>query len=118
MNQAGSKSVPEYYGSKVFDERVMREMLSEEVFSLLMQTVRRGTTLDPSVADIDRTVMDLQKAVEDLDRIAGSTEKSIFVRDCLLARMDAVRRPCDEAETITAQSFWPIPTYGDLLFGV
>jgi glutamine synthetase len=24
----------------------------------------------------------------------------------------------DEAETCTAKSFWPFPTYGDLLFGV
>jgi glutamine synthetase len=32
--------------------------------------------------------------------------------------MDALRAPCDKAELMTAKSYWPFPTYGDLLFGV
>jgi glutamine synthetase len=32
--------------------------------------------------------------------------------------MAALRAVCDEAETVTAASYWPFPTYGDLLFGV
>ena len=33
-------------------------------------------------------------------------------------RMAELRAVCDEAETLTAASYWPFPTYGDLLFGV
>jgi glutamine synthetase len=32
--------------------------------------------------------------------------------------MAELRSLCDEAETLTAASYWPFPTYGDLLFGV
>ena len=32
--------------------------------------------------------------------------------------MSELRVPCDEAERLTAKSYWPFPTYADLLFGV
>jgi glutamine synthetase len=32
--------------------------------------------------------------------------------------MAELRTACDKAETLTARSYWPFPTYGDLLFGV
>ena len=41
-----------------------------------------------------------------------------MIRDSVLPRMNELRIPCDEAETLTARSYWPFPTYGDLLFGV
>ena len=41
-----------------------------------------------------------------------------MVRDVLLPKMEALRKPCDEAEQRTAVGCWPFPTYGDLLFGV
>ena len=40
------------------------------------------------------------------------------VRDTMLPQMDALRAACDEAETLTAKSYWPFPSYGDLLFSV
>ena len=41
-----------------------------------------------------------------------------MIRDSVLVKMNELRVVCDEAETITAKSYWPFPTYGDLLFGV
>ena len=41
-----------------------------------------------------------------------------MVRDVLLPKMEALRKPCDEAEQRTAVGCWPFPTYGDLLFGM
>jgi glutamine synthetase len=32
--------------------------------------------------------------------------------------MDALRDACDKAEELTAQKYWPYPTYAALLFGV
>ena len=45
-------------------------------------------------------------------------EESVLVRDLLLPAMGELRVACDEAETATAEKYWPFPTYGDLLFGV
>ena len=46
------------------------------------------------------------------------TAQAFYIRDRVLDAMSALRGVCDEAETITAASYWPFPTYGDLLFGV
>ncbi len=44
-------TVPEYFGSKVFNDRVMKARLSAKVYSSLKKTIDEGTALDPSVAD-------------------------------------------------------------------
>ena len=66
----------------------------------------------------DSKVEALEKAVTTLDGIGDVTAEANFVRDEVLPRMAELRAVCDEAETLTASSYWPFPTYGDLLFGV
>ncbi|MBQ6466147.1 MAG: glutamine synthetase III [Oscillospiraceae bacterium] len=46
------------------------------------------------------------------------TAEAFYIRDKVLDRMAALRKVCDEAETVTAAGYWPFPTYGELLFGV
>jgi glutamine synthetase len=45
-------------------------------------------------------------------------EESCMIRDLVLPAMEALRTPCDQAEAVTAKSYWPFPTYAYLLFGV
>ena len=66
----------------------------------------------------DSKVEALEKAVTTLDGIGDVTAEADYVRDEVLPRMAELRAVCDEAETLTASSYWPFPTYGDLLFGV
>ena len=49
--------VPDYFGSMVFDERVMKARLPAKVYHSLKQTIRQGQRLDPSVADAVADVM-------------------------------------------------------------
>ena len=67
--------------------------------------------IDSALNTLESTMTDL-KAVEDI------TEASHVIRDTVLPQMAQLRIPCDEAETITAKEYWPMPTYDDLLFGV
>ena len=62
----------------------------------------------------------IEALAESIDSRAGEdiTAQAFFIRDELLGKMDALRALCDKAETLTAASCWPFPTYGDLLFGV
>ena len=46
------------------------------------------------------------------------TAQAAMIRDRLLPAMEDLRFVCDEAETLTAKSDWPFPTYAELLFGV
>ena len=66
----------------------------------------------------DAKVEALEKAVTTLDGIGDVTAEANFVRDEVLPRMAELRAVCDEAETLTASSYWPFPNYGELLFGV
>ena len=43
--------IPEYFGSMVFDDRVMKARLSADVYRSLRKTIDEGTKLDLSVAN-------------------------------------------------------------------
>ena len=61
---------------------------------------------------------ELESALLDLKGITDTKEESFAIRDTILGKMAALRAVADEAETQTAEKYWPFPTYGDLLFGV
>ena len=44
--------------------------------------------------------------------------ESVMIRDKVLPKMCELRLACDEAETVTARSYRPFPTYADILFSV
>ena len=46
------------------------------------------------------------------------TKAACFIRDEMLQKMAELRVACDEAETLTAEKYWPFPTYDKLLFSV
>ena len=50
--------------------------------------------------------------------ITDHTEQAMYHKDKVIPAMNALRAVVDEMETLTAASAWPMPTYGDLLFGV
>jgi len=61
---------------------------------------------------------ELEKAVAGLSEAKDIIEESYMIRDNVLPRMEELRGSCDAAEELTAKSYWPFPTYSDLLFGV
>ena len=67
---------------------------------------------------IDTRADALDGAIAKFKTLCDVTEGANFIRDEMLARMTALRVAADEAETLTAESAWPFPTYGDLLFSV
>ena len=79
------------------------------------KTIARLSTL---IDEIDTATAALDSAIIKLKTIDDITEASCMIRDVLLQKMAELRVVCDEAETITAEKYWPFPTYGDLLFGV
>ena len=51
------KHVSDYFGSLVFDDRVMKARLSSEVYQSLKKTIDEGAKLDLSVANAVATAM-------------------------------------------------------------
>jgi len=58
-------------------------------------------------------VMDAKSA-----KITDAREKSEFYKYEVEPVMDALRKPIDELELIVDKDYWPMPSYGDLLFEV
>ncbi|MBO4277801.1 MAG: glutamine synthetase type III, partial [Clostridia bacterium] len=77
--------------------------------------VKRLSALSDRIA---QKVEELQDAVISLRDADGVIAESAAIRDKVLPEMCELRVSCDEAETITAKSYWPFPTYSDILFSV
>ncbi|MBR4661376.1 MAG: glutamine synthetase type III, partial [Clostridia bacterium] len=78
--------------------------------------------LSSRLASLSETIRErvdaLEAAVIDLHGADGVIAESAQIRDTVLPKMCELRVACDEAETLTARSYWPFPTYGDILFSV
>ena len=61
---------------------------------------------------------ELQSKIVKLADADGVIAESVMIRDSVLPEMCGLRVLCDEAETLTAKSYWPYPTYADILFSV
>ncbi|MBO5415284.1 MAG: glutamine synthetase III [Clostridia bacterium] len=51
------QSIPEIFGSMVFNDEIMRERLPKEVYKSLTKTIATGRTIDASVADVVANAM-------------------------------------------------------------
>ena len=78
---------------------------------LISKLSKLADEIGDAVSSLDTTLIRL-KAVPDI------TDAAYVIRDVVLQKMAELRVVCDEAESITADKYWPFPTYGDLLFGV
>ena len=78
-------------------------------------TVKKLSILCDKIAEATEALEGALVKIKSAEEIG---EESVLVRDLLLPAMGELRVACDEAETATAEKYWPFPTYGDLLFGV
>jgi glutamine synthetase len=76
------------------------------------------STLSGLIDEIEAKTIELEKAVSATGGAGDIVEESAMIRDTVLPVMSELRAPCDKAEQLTARSYWPYPTYADLLFGV
>ena len=76
------------------------------------------TLLSDLIDEMDESASALEGAVAELRSYEDAVSASEFVRDSILPKMDALRAAADKAETVTAEDYWPFPTYDKLLFGV
>ena len=78
---------------------------------LISKLSKLADEISDAASSLDTTLIRL-KAIPDV------TDAAYVIRDVVLQKMAELRVVCDEAESITADKYWPFPTYGDLLFGV
>ena len=79
------------------------------------KTVTKLSLLMEQILDKTET---LENEIMKVKFISDVKQESYAIRDSILLKMGELRAVADEAETLTADKYWPFPTYGELLFGV
>ena len=106
----------EHYAADVADAAASKKTLDAEINCCYeKKLVRKLVAL---IDSIDTRTDALDGVIAKLKTLSDVTEKANYIRDEMLPKMTELRAVADEAEIMTAESYWPFPTYGDLLFGV
>ena len=92
-----------------------RAILPDVKCSYELDTVKRLTELTDGIY---RTTNELDAALEACPRDSDAMRSASYMRDHIPALMEKLRTLADEAETLTAEKYWPFPTYGKLLFSI
>lgn len=106
----------EAYIKELAKTAALKKSVSDEVSVVYENTLIKK--LSVLTERIFLAASDLENALLTVDQHDNVIDESADIRDTLLVKMNELRVPCDEAETLTAKKYWPFPTYGDLLFGV
>ena len=70
------------------------------------------------LADAKKALAALIEKTDKADEYEEGEPLAVYYKDEIRAAMNDLRTPIDELEMIVEKSFWPVPTYGDLLFEV
>lgn len=85
------------------DIRVQKELLIEVSSKLVEAKAALGRLNDATAEAAAQTC---------------AKEKAFAYKDMVFPAMDALRRPIDQLEMLVDKEAWPVPSYGDLMFGV
>ena len=64
------------------------------------------------------SLLNLEKMIKKASAFDQTAERAFYFKSDVLPEMAKLRAIVDGMEALTAEDYWPIPTYGDLLFGV
>ncbi len=80
------------------------------------------TELIITLSNLLNTMYEDNKKLEELSadatKISDLQQRANYYRDNIIPYMAKVRASADELELITAKKYWPMPTYGDLIYKV
>lgn len=106
-------AVIRYTGTLAYAANQVKEvgippLVQEELLKVVSdQLVKIKTALDQLI-HYENVAMD----------ISDYRERAFYYKDIIRNAMEALRKPADELEMLVDAEFWPIPTYGDLMFEV
>ena len=118
IDMTGKQIIPaiETYLMKLLKNVSMKKALSSDI-SCAYETAnieKLSAACDEMSANADI----LARLADHLGHIDDIVEQANFVRDEILPQMEVLRTYADAAEAVVDAELWPLPTYGELLFGV
>ncbi len=118
ISMANTQIIPAVsrYAADVAKNAAAKKVLSSGVACKYESTlVEKLSALSDIMSD---GVAELTTAVKTLSAATDIEDEATMIRDKVIPAMTALRAAADEAETMVEKSYYPYPTYADLLFGV
>ena len=118
IDMTGKQILPaiETYLGKLLKNVSMKKALSADI-SCAYETANIEK-LSAACDEMSANAGILERLADHLNHIDDIVEQANFVRDEILPQMDVLREYADAAEAVVDAELWPLPTYGELLFGV
>ena len=124
----------EYAGLINIEARTMIDMAAKlyipSVIAYVNSVASSMSTVKNAYAQADTTAQqtilvkassllaDTQQALDNLKAVTDAAESAKDFHEKVLPAMAALRTPVDELETIVDSEYWPVPTYGQMMFEV
>lgn len=70
------------------------------------------------LSDAQKALKTLKSGVDEASAMEEGKAQAEFYRDVVFASMSTLRTPIDELEMLVGKDYWPVPSYGDMLFEV
>ena len=104
-----------------YSQQLSATVLSKKAVSPLLDCSYETDMLEKisvCTAEAHKQTQALEKALAGTKKIDGAKNLSVYYRDKVLPVMEKLRKAADSLEGLVAADCWPMPTYGDLLFGI
>ncbi len=108
-------AVLHYETSVAASIRDVRAVLPSADVTVQTELLQKVTDLNAAVY---RALSDLENEVRIAGDIPKGKEQARYFQDRVRPAMERLRKPVDALELIVEESFWPVPTYKELLFEV
>ena len=127
----------EYSKTIHIEALTMRDMIVQEIIpavsyytDIIAQSINAKKTASPDLScKVDLELLkkisllldslsdkcDVLSSLIDKSKAHGGAELSHFCRQCIVPAMDDARKVADELELLVGRTYWPFPTYGDIL---
>ena len=104
------------YSKTLVDTALAKRALSESIDCSFEQ--ESAAKISALIAAAVVKARALEDALLEVKSFRDSLEQARYYRDTIFSAMNELRIVVDELETHTAASYWPYPSYGELLFSV
>ena len=97
----------------VLSESVKRKKDLDMTYDYEGSVLYKASRLVDAAYAQNNVLADLRKAAAGMTDIEAQTK---YLHDVVLAQMEALRATVDELELLISSDYWPLPSYGDMLF--
>ena len=104
------------YSAELTNTALSKKELSDKIDTTYEEEL--AGKISKLAAKMYQKTSDLEKAIAGADKITDTYKTAVYYKDKVLATMDQLRTTSDELESMVSSEYWPLPSYGEILFSV